>query len=74
MVDMVDTETEKSFTPDSSTLVLNYCTETGLLATSQCPQTTVGYYRESNIPPSCDSDHSGNYWAEHDEEEPPLFS
>ena len=74
MVDMVDTETEKSFTPDSSTLVLNYCNETGLLATSKCPQTTVGYYRESNIPQSCDSDHTGKYWEEHDEEEPPLFS
>lgn len=73
MIDVVDTETEQSFTPDSSTLVLNYCNETGLLATSKCPETTVGYYRESNIPMSCDSRHDGKYWEEHDEEEEPKF-
>lgn len=73
MVEMVDTEKEQSFTPDSSTLTLNYCNETGLLATSKCPETTVGYYRASNIPSSCDSRHDGLYWAEHDEAELPLF-
>ncbi|MCM1333527.1 MAG: transglycosylase domain-containing protein [Bacteroides sp.] len=73
MVEMVDTETEQSFTPDSSTLTLSYCNETGLLATSQCPQTTIGYYRASNIPASCDSKHDGTYWAEHDEAELPIF-
>ena len=73
MVDIVDTSVEQSFVPDSSTLVLNYCNDTGLLATSLCPETTVGYYRESNIPKSCDSRHDGEYWVEHDEEEPPLF-
>lgn len=73
MVDIVDTSTEQSFTPDSSTLVLNYCNDTGLLATSKCPATTVGYYRESNYPASCDSNHDGQYWAEHDEEEVPMF-
>lgn len=73
MVDVFDGETELSFTPDSSTLVLNYCNETGLLATSKCPSTTVGYYRQSNIPESCDSKHDGTYWIEHDEEETPLF-
>lgn len=73
MVEMVDTEKEQSFTPDSSTLTLNYCNETGLLATSKCPATTVGYYRASNIPSSCDSKHDGTYWAEHDEIEIPIF-
>lgn len=73
MTSVIDTSTEQSFVPDSSTLVLNYCNDTGLLATSKCPETTVGYYRESNIPPSCDSNHDGKYWQEHDEEEPPLF-
>ncbi len=73
MVDFFDSETELSFTPDSSTLVLNYCNETGLLATSKCPATTVGYYRQSNIPESCDSKHDGTYWVEHDETETPLF-
>ncbi len=74
MVEIVDTEVEQSFLPDSSTIVANYCDETGLLATSKCPETTVGYYRESNIPKSCDSKHDGTYWEEHDEEEIPIFS
>lgn len=73
MVDIEDTTVEQSFTPDSSTIVQSYCTETGLLATSRCPSTTIGYYRKSNIPESCDSKHDGTYWAEHDEEEPPLY-
>ena len=67
MVDIVDTSVEQSFVPDSSTLVLNYCNDTGLLATSLCPETTVGYYRESNIPKSCDSRHDGEYGVEPDE-------
>ncbi len=73
MVDIVDTSVEQSFTPDSSTIVQSYCNDTGLLATSKCPETTIGYYRKSNIPMSCDSNHDGKYWIEHDEEEPPLF-
>ncbi len=73
MVEMVDTTVEQSFVPNSDTIVQNYCNETGLLATSKCPETTIGYYRKSNIPMSCDSEHDGTYWAEHDEEEPPDF-
>ncbi len=70
---VTDIETEQSFVPNSDTIVQSYCNETGLLATSKCPETTIGYYRESNIPQSCDSNHDGTYWAEHDEEEPPEF-
>lgn len=73
MADIVDTSVEQSFIPDSTVIVQNYCNETGLLATSKCPESTVGYYRESNYPASCDSKHDGTYWAEHDEEEVPEF-
>lgn len=73
MVNFVDTSVEQSFTPDSSTLELPYCNETGLLATSKCPNTTIGYYRKSNLPPSCDSRHDGLYWAEHGDNEIPLY-
>ena len=73
MSEVVDTSVERSFVPDSSVIVQNYCNETGLLATSKCPETTVGYYRKSNIPKSCDSRHDGEYWAEHDEEKEPEF-
>lgn len=64
MIDIVDTSVEQSFTPDSGTLTLNYCTETGLHATSRCPETAVGYYTPDNIPKSCDSKHDGEYWNE----------
>ena len=73
MVNFVDTEKEQSFVPDASTLELRYCTETGLLATSRCPDTSIGYYRQSNIPPSCDSRHDGHYWAENGDLEIPLY-
>ena len=73
MVNFVDTETEQSFTPDSSTLVLDYCTETGLLATSRCPGRMTGYYRAENMPMSCDSRHDGYYWSEHLDTEIPLY-
>ncbi len=73
MVNFVDTNVERSFTPDSSTIEINYCTETGLRATSKCPGTMVGYYRKSNIPESCDSRHDGLYWTEHGDFEIPLY-
>lgn len=73
MVNFVDTTVEQSFTPDSSTLELRYCTETGLLATSHCPGSMIGYYRKSNIPGSCDSRHDGLYWSEHGSTEIPLY-
>lgn len=73
MIDIVDTSTEKSFLPDSSVITANYCTETGLLATSKCPSTAVGYYRESNVPESCSSNHDGNYWKEHVDETIPFY-
>ena len=73
MVNFVDTETVQNFTPDPSTLELRYCTDTGLLATSKCPSTMIGYYRKSNIPPSCDSRHDGLYWSEHGDSTIPLY-
>ncbi len=73
MENFVDTTVEQSFTPDSSTLELHYCTETGLLATSKCPSTMIGYYRPSNVPLSCDSRHDGLYWQEHGDTTIPLY-
>ncbi len=73
MVNFVDTTVEKSFTPDSSTIEIPYCVETGLRATSQCPSTAIGYYRKENIPKSCDSEHDGTYWEEHGDTEIPIY-
>lgn len=73
MVNFVNTEVEQKFTPDPGTVELNYCTDTGLLATSKCPSTMIGYYKRDNIPDSCDSRHDGLYWAEHDETSIPIY-
>ena len=37
----------------------SYCTESGLLATSGCPGTAVGYYNANDLPATCNYDHSG---------------
>ncbi len=34
-----------------------YCTQTGLLARSDCPSTGVGYYKSSSLPDVCDAAH-----------------
>lgn len=62
MSDIEDTSTVQKFIPDSSVEELKYCTETGLLASSECKDTAVGYYRKSNIPTFC----SGNHEEERD--------
>lgn len=62
MIDVEDTSTVQKFTPDSSVEELKYCVETGLLASSECKDTAVGYYRKSNIPTFC----SGNHEEERD--------
>jgi penicillin-binding protein 1A len=66
MVNIAASDVERSFTPESSVVVLNYCAETGKIATSKCPSTALGYYRQSNIPASCDDEtHDGTYWSTH---------
>lgn len=57
MQDVQDTSQPLYFTPDTSVLVRDYCTKTGYLATNQCKDTEVGYYRVSNMPPYCTGDH-----------------
>ncbi len=45
---------EKSFDQFSDKVVQrNYCTRTGLLASSSCPSTAVGWYKMSNLPATC---------------------
>lgn len=74
MSQLLDTSYAQNFVADPNVIVTNYCTETGLIATSKCPSTAVGYYRPSNIPASCDSDHDGKYWETHaDPEYIPLY-
>ncbi len=42
-----------SFPVASGVVQRSYCTETGELATTMCPSTAIGYYKESNIPNTC---------------------
>lgn len=43
----------KSFPYDSSVVQKTYCTVSGDLATEKCEKTAMGYYKQSNIPPTC---------------------
>lgn len=72
MVQLVDNDSLKTFAKDSNVVQKNYCTVTGLLATSKCPSTKVGYYKKDCQPKTCDSDHKKigdteyyEYWAQH---------
>ncbi len=70
MMGLIDTETERSFTPDNGVVAIEYCNETGLLATSRCPNKTIGYYKQSFLPESCDDlTHDGTYWKTHGDPE-----
>lgn len=57
MKEVQDTSQVRNFTPDSSVLERRYCLETGLLASSKCTKTDIGYYRQSNVPDFCTGDH-----------------
>lgn len=57
MQDIEDASIVQKFTPDSSVEELKYCVETGLLASSECKDTSIGYYRKSNIPTFCSGNH-----------------
>ena len=66
MVNIVDDESTKTFAKDANVVEKKYCKETGLIATSKCPETAVGYYKADNLPATCDSTHKeGEYVKKH---------
>lgn len=73
MVNLVDTSQPSKFVPDPDVLERKYCKETGLLASSKCTDTDIGYYRKSNIPDMCSGDHEAeiqkikDYWQQIDD-------
>ncbi|MCL2019140.1 MAG: transglycosylase domain-containing protein [Oscillospiraceae bacterium] len=73
MGELSDNSTPKRFTPDGTVIELSYCKDTGMIATSRCMSTEIGYYRATNIPPSCDATvhdgWGGTYWATHGDAE-----
>lgn len=47
-----------AFPKKGTTQELEFCTQTGMIATDKCPKTDVGVYKASNIPALC-STHAG---------------
>lgn len=41
------------FDPDESVICAEYCTESGALAGSRCPEKEMGYYLEGTVPAQC---------------------
>ena len=49
----------KEFPMADGVVQRSYCTQSGLLATSSCPSTAVGYYKADDLPATCNYDHGG---------------
>ena len=47
----------KEFPMADGVVKRSYCTQSGLLATSSCPSTAVGYYKADDLPASCNYNH-----------------
>lgn len=58
MSEYLSTKDYKEFELSENVQELDFCTETGLLATSNCPNTEKGYYTENNMPDYCTASHS----------------
>lgn len=57
MTEYLKTKEHKNFDIPSTIIEQKYCTETGMLANSLCPNTEIGYYTEDNMPGICTSNH-----------------
>lgn len=55
--DIADAGEITEFTPSSSVVTREYCTVTGLIAGRNCTDTATGYYKRTNIPPTCSGEH-----------------
>lgn len=51
--DVVNSEQKKTFDADPTVEEIDYCKDTGLIAGPGCTNTAKGYYKKSNIPPTC---------------------
>lgn len=56
--DIADSGTVKEFAMPDTVKQLKYCKSTGLIAGNSCYDTDTGYYKDSNIPATC----NGNHW------------
>ncbi len=56
--DIAETEPTKDFEMPGTVVEQRYCTKTGLIAGPNCVSTDVGYYKQTNIPDTCNGVHS----------------
>lgn len=56
----------KAFPTSKGVVERSYCTESGLLAGVNCPDTAVGYYRADDLPDNCNYAHVSALAAEDD--------
>lgn len=59
----------KGFDDEGTAVAMSYCTETGGLATANCPSSQIGYYKPSFIPSTCTKHLSGSEMTEEDDED-----
>lgn len=55
--DIAEAGTMKTFKESSQVVQRQYCTETGLVAGTNCTSTSTGFYKRTNIPAVCSGDH-----------------
>lgn len=55
--DIAEAGSIKSFRPSSSVVTRDFCTVTGLVAGPDCTDTSIGYYKRTNIPGVCSGEH-----------------
>lgn len=52
-----DTSAVQKFNAEPTVVERQFCTDTGLLASTNCANTSVGYYRKNNLPDFCSGKH-----------------
>ena len=57
------------FQDNSNVVAMEFCTESGLIATEDCPTKSMGWYKKSNIPENCDIHGPGSNRPDDDEDE-----
>ncbi|MGN0601537.1 MAG: transglycosylase domain-containing protein [Oscillospiraceae bacterium] len=55
--DIAEKEENKDFKMPNTVKELKYCKKTGLIAGSNCWDTDVGYYKQTNVPEVCSGNH-----------------
>ena len=55
--DIAETEKHHDFQMPATVVEAQYCTKTGLIASSRCTSVETGYYKQTNVPETCSGSH-----------------